>query len=145
MCTREEIAKWITLSGPSIDCIIIPTGMDTNNYLVIDRDFWCSKINCIYKYDIDNDKWIKIHGFNNIDNIMSQFSAALDVKKQILFLSQNDCVTQIQLNDNNIRNDNHNNTTSNPKYSKSIIVNNSLFIIGGSNYNSILKWDSKKK
>eukprot|EP01084_Bolivina_argentea_P051260 94293_1 len=96
MCANQESIKWILLNScpcQTNSSMAIPTGIDRNNYLVVEYDF--VKINCIYKYDIDNDKWIKINGFNNMENI-SSFSAALDVKKQILFLLSLDYVTQIQ-------------------------------------------------
>eukprot|EP01084_Bolivina_argentea_P086278 155944_1 len=106
MCTKESVAKWISV--PSCPCtdIIIPTGVDQNNYIVIDEKVLSSGINCIYKYNIDTNKWNKISGLNNIRNV-SYFSAALDVKKQILYLIHSDSVRQIQLNNNNINNINN--------------------------------------
>eukprot|EP01084_Bolivina_argentea_P307285 531097_1 len=86
MCTNQDSIKWIELSSCPAGHLSVPSGIDRNNYLVFDRDFWYTEINCIFhKYDFDNDKWIKINVFNNIEN-MSPFSAALDVKKQILLL-----------------------------------------------------------
>eukprot|EP01084_Bolivina_argentea_P043721 80526_1 len=113
MSADQFSTKWIDLTScPSSNCIIVPTAMDKNNYIIIDycddHNLWGAKIiDCIHKYDIDNDKWIKINGFNNMENI-SSFSAAFDVKKQILFLFRRDHITQIQLNNNHIINDNHN-------------------------------------
>eukprot|EP01084_Bolivina_argentea_P159878 278463_1 len=146
MTATESSTKWMDLT--TCDCvgtrISIATGMDKNNYICIDRSFLGDEIYCIYKYNIDIDKWTKIDGFNGMKNI-SAFSAALDIKKQILFLLHRRCLTEIQLNNSNhIRNYNHNNTT-NRWTSKSIVVNNSLFIIGGNNNNSVLKWNSQKK
>eukprot|EP01084_Bolivina_argentea_P159877 278462_1 len=143
MTATESSTKWMDLT--TCDCvgtrISIATGMDKNNYICIDRSFLGDEIYCIYKYNIDIDKWTKIDGFNGVENI-SAFSATLDIKKQILFLCRQRCLTQIQLNNNHIRHDNH---TTNPWASESIVVNNSLFFVGGHNNNSVLKWDSKKK
>eukprot|EP01084_Bolivina_argentea_P227771 384738_1 len=89
MSTNTTSTNWVHLTSfPSISFIKIPTGTDRNNYIVVDVDVWNSKINCLYKYNIDNNKWIKINGFNNMKNI-SLFSSAFDANKQILFLSQN--------------------------------------------------------
>eukprot|EP01084_Bolivina_argentea_P246909 413124_1 len=138
MSTNQFSTKWISLIECPASKIHCPIGVDRDNYIVIDAKF---KINCIYKYDIDNDKWIKMDGFN-VENIQS-FSAALDVKKQILFVSSHSCVTQIELNNNNITNHTHN-VEMYMASAKSIIINNSLFIIGGMDNNSIFKWDSQK-
>eukprot|EP01084_Bolivina_argentea_P119175 211333_1 len=86
--------KWDNLTDcpiSSSNAINIPMGIDGNNYIVIDDH----KISCMYKYDVQTDKWIKMNGFKNI----SYLSAALDVKKQILFLFCRDCLTQISLTD----------------------------------------------
>eukprot|EP01084_Bolivina_argentea_P119178 211337_1 len=88
--------KWDNLTDYPISysyAIDIPNGANGNNYIAIEH---CSKeIKCIYKYDVQTDKWIKMNGFKNI----SYLSAALDVKKQILFLFCRDCLTQISLTD----------------------------------------------
>eukprot|EP01084_Bolivina_argentea_P043722 80529_1 len=117
MSADQFSTKWIYLTScPSSarNCIIVPTAMDKNNYIIIDycddhyHNLWDAKIiDCIHKYDIDNDKWIKINGFNNMENI-SSFSAALDVTKKILYLFCPHILTQIQLNNNNITNHTHN-------------------------------------
>eukprot|EP01084_Bolivina_argentea_P008957 16772_1 len=139
--------KWIHLNSWSGTCTgihyKIPTGTDRNNYIVIEIDNEFTKINCIHKYNIDNDKWTKIDGFNDV-KITSVISTALDVHKQILFLLQRQCITQMQLDNNNVINDTHN-IIMKFDNSKSIIVNNSLFALGGEYNNSILKWDSEKK
>eukprot|EP01084_Bolivina_argentea_P281395 481459_1 len=145
MCTKQDSIKWILLNSfTRRGSLIVPTGMDRNNYIIIDYAYWQGKMNCIRKYDIDNDKWIKIDGFNNMENIPPYFSAALDVKKQILFLSRHGCVTQIQLNNNNISNHNYNNKRDDYLQSSSIAVNNSLFTIGAIHH-SIFKWDLENK
>eukprot|EP01084_Bolivina_argentea_P051259 94292_1 len=161
MSTNQFSTKWIEISHcPGSNYPTVPTGMDKNNYIVIDHDRLCTKINCIHKYDINddkwieidgfnkydiyNDKWIEIDGFNNMENLHG-FSNALDVKKQTLFLLHRNCLTQMQLNNNNISYDTHNVEMNSPQDSKSIIVNNSLFIVGGSCNNVILEWNSKSK
>eukprot|EP01084_Bolivina_argentea_P055447 101656_1 len=148
MSDNNDDTKWSTLNScPKIGYIHIPSGVDKNNYIAIDSNAGCSKINCIHKYDIDSDKWSKIDGLNNLN--MARFSAALNVKDQILFLSRNNYLTQIQLKNNNINHYNHNieipKLIPYPSTSKSIIRKNALFIVGGCDNNLMLKWDSQNK
>eukprot|EP01084_Bolivina_argentea_P125832 222891_1 len=143
MSANQPSIKWTSLASyPRTNYTIIPTGIDRNNYIVIDRT-GNTKINGIYKYIIENDTWM-IKNLNNIENITTT-SAALDVGKQILFTFSNDFVTQIQLNSNRVSIDNHNIEIDELYDTVSIIKNDSLFIIGGSNNNSILKWSSESK
>eukprot|EP01084_Bolivina_argentea_P284097 486766_1 len=102
MSTNQLSTTWISLKEfpVSISSIKIPTGIDRNNYIVINHDFRLNKINCIFKYNIDNDKWIKMDSFDNVKNI-EKFSVALDVKRQILFLSHFNSITQIALKNSN--------------------------------------------
>eukprot|EP01084_Bolivina_argentea_P308931 534305_1 len=155
MSTTETSAKWISLTQPPGDRVNISSGMDGNNYIVIDYNVHCMDgmdgmdgiING-WKYNIDNDKWIKMDSLSSlwIENMSSSlsFSTAVDVQKQILFLLCCDHITQIQLNSGNIVNDNHNMQIKYPSTtnyaSTIIIINNSLLIIGGEENNSILKW-----
>eukprot|EP01084_Bolivina_argentea_P047357 87246_1 len=128
---------------PISHSIKIPTGIDSNNYIAIDHNWPSNKIDSIYKYNIDNDKWIKMDSFDNVKNIATFSAATLDVKRRILFLSQSKSVTQIELKNNNpIINDIHNTRiiTTAP-----IIINNSLFIVGGFDSNSIWKWNLENK
>eukprot|EP01084_Bolivina_argentea_P313313 542573_1 len=86
-------------------------------------------------------------GLNNIQNI-SSLSAALDAQKQILYLVHKDSVNEIQLNNNNINNYTHNitiNSVSSYSSTRSVILNGSLFIVGGYGNNSILKWNPQSK
>eukprot|EP01084_Bolivina_argentea_P159875 278459_1 len=114
MTATESSTKWMDLTSCVGTRTTIPTGIDKNNYICIDRSLLGNEIYCIYKYNIDIDKWTKIDDFNGVENI-SAFSATLDIKKQILFLLQSDCVIEIQLNNNNIRNDNHKHTINTPR------------------------------
>eukprot|EP01084_Bolivina_argentea_P313311 542568_1 len=144
MCSNQDSAKWIDVAScPITDFITIPTGINRNNYIVIDRKFASNRINCIYKYDINTNKWNKISGLNNMQNI-SPCSATLDVKKQILYLIHKDSVSEIQLNNSNINNYTHNTTINGVLRAKGVILNDSLFIVGGGN-NSILKWNLETK
>eukprot|EP01084_Bolivina_argentea_P316415 548462_1 len=98
MSTNES---WIALTAcPCLNCLIFPNGMDINNYFIIAYHPSIQKINCIYKYHTDTDKWNKIDGCNVIQR-NEYVSAAVDVKKHLLFLSDRDSVTQIQLNNGN--------------------------------------------
>eukprot|EP01084_Bolivina_argentea_P168889 292795_1 len=101
MCTSQTSEKWMYVAACPLSVHFVdmrmPSGIDLNNYIIIDHDWISNKINCIYKYNINTDKWRKIDVCNDIPNI-TWFSAALDAKKQILFLSQKHCITQIELN-----------------------------------------------
>eukprot|EP01084_Bolivina_argentea_P091302 164376_1 len=141
MSTKQPSTMFTDLTPhPSTTAIVIPSNIDRNNYVVIDRNFGWTKINCIYKYNIENDKWIKMDGVNNMEN-MSYFASVLDVKKQILFLFRANCLTQIHLNNNHINTDKYN--IGNIFGVKTIIIKDSLFIVGCAN--SILKWNSDVK
>eukprot|EP01084_Bolivina_argentea_P302732 522589_1 len=131
MCTKQSFAKWIDVAlCPITDYMTVPAGIDQNNYIVIGRQFTLQRISCVYKYNINTDKWRNISGLNNIQNI-SSCSATLDVKKQILYLFHSDSVSEIQLNDSNTNNYTHNTTINLVSTTKSIILNDSFFIIGG--------------
>eukprot|EP01084_Bolivina_argentea_P008954 16765_1 len=147
MCTNQYSIKWILLNSypTNTSSITIPTGIDRNNYIVIDRDY--TDINCIYKYDIDNDKWTKIDGFSDVQ-ITSHFSAALDVNKQMLFLVNQDSITQIQLNNSetkNYENDDALHIAFDATGGKTIAFNDSLLIIGGEYNASIWQWKLENK
>eukprot|EP01084_Bolivina_argentea_P091299 164372_1 len=139
MSTNES---WMGLTAcPCLNRFIVPNGIDIGNYIAIDVAY--TQINCIYKYHTDTDKWNRIDGCNDIQKD-KRVSAALDVKKHLLYLSNGDSVTQIQLNNGNMNDYTTNIDTNYPSTnSTSIILNDSLFIIGGSENNSILKWDSE--
>eukprot|EP01084_Bolivina_argentea_P295208 508176_1 len=146
MSAIKSSTKYIHLAScpSSINDITVPTTIDRNNYIVIDYGDQCD---CVYKYNVENDKWNKIYVatsscFSFLDT-SSCFSAALDVKNQILFLFRDNCMTQIQLN-NNINNTKYNEICSTYS-SKCTIINNSLFIVGGYYNKSILKWNSEKQ
>eukprot|EP01084_Bolivina_argentea_P218975 371481_1 len=101
MSAQQPSKKWSNLAScPSTNYMTSPTGRDRNTYIVIDNSNYC-----IYKYNIENDKWIEIDFDKKPFNVDT---AALDVKKEILYLFDNKSVTQIQLNNNHINNDNHN-------------------------------------
>eukprot|EP01084_Bolivina_argentea_P220702 373989_1 len=145
MSTNQSTEKWIHLTAPPSKTVILPNGVDKNNYIVIDWDWQSKKINCICKYNINTDKWTKINGCNDIENIPA-FSAAVDTKNQVLFLSYKGYVTQIHLNNGNIHKNTYNveaNYVSGS--SRSIIINNSLFVVGGIFNKTILKWNSESQ
>eukprot|EP01084_Bolivina_argentea_P207078 353396_1 len=149
MSTTHSAVKWSYLVSCPSNEVRIPTGRDGNNYIVMDRI-----INCVYKYNIENDIWIKID-FNNPEKMttfstafstaldvkkQTAFSTALDVKKQILFLFTKHSIIQMTLDYNYISNDNHKKDYS----AHSIVINDSLFSISHGS-NSILKWNSENK
>ncbi len=141
----STIESWMDLTACPFHRLTVPNGIDMNNYIAIN---W-GKINDIYKYNTDTDKWNKIDGCNAALDVKKHlwFSAALDVKKHLLYLSNKYYVTQIQLNSGNIIFKNTNNIETNypSRSSKSIILNDSLFIIGGYYNKLILKWNSESE
>eukprot|EP01084_Bolivina_argentea_P059025 107739_1 len=143
MSDNESSKKWIHLTSyPGTNHLTVPSKVDANNYIVIDHTY--NEIKYIYQYDIDTNKWNKLDGIKNVSN-MSAFSATLDVKKQILFTFTRNHVTQIHLHNTHISTDTDNFVIDDPHGSKSIIVNNSLFLIGGDTNDSILKWNLGSK
>eukprot|EP01084_Bolivina_argentea_P168890 292796_1 len=149
MSTNEVSTKWMNLVSVGVISTIhelrASTGMDKNNYFVIDYLWVSNEINSIYKYDIDKDKWNPIEGINNIANVTS-FSAALDAKKQILFLFRNGYLTQIDIDKVHITHHTHNIPTNIASGSNNIIINNSLFVFPYDNgTKSIWKWNTESK
>eukprot|EP01084_Bolivina_argentea_P253699 426272_1 len=160
---NKSVTDWISLSrcpaSFTASSISVPSGVDTNNYLTIDYKQYLNTI-AVHKYDFPCDDWIEIETkrknyYTHAEyplKTTSTFSAAMDTNKQILLLSQKNCVTQISLNQSEYTiqipvNYDYNpvNRITAPECSKSIIINNSLFIVGGSNNSSILKWDLESK
>eukprot|EP01083_Nonionella_stella_P235483 828012_1 len=138
MSTNQTAEKWIHLTAFACDgYVILPTGTGKNNYIA--TGFNHSKINSISRYNTNTDKWTKINHCNDIESAIYE-NATFDVKKQILSLVCKCHITQIQLNNGNMCNNTHDIETNG---STSIIVNNSLFIIGGVSNKSIFKWNSE--
>eukprot|EP01084_Bolivina_argentea_P107661 192487_1 len=96
MSTNES---WAGLTSCPCNRLIVPSGTDINNYIVMDA-YNSLGIGYIHKYNTDTDKWNQINGCINIKK-NAWFSAALDVKKHLLYLSNKDSVTQIHLNNLN--------------------------------------------
>eukprot|EP01084_Bolivina_argentea_P077090 139775_1 len=153
-CYDLKENKWENGLFPSLD--VEQNEMEgIGNYIFLDSlngDFlYIGAINCPLVYiDINcMDKWIEMDININLENTssfsISSFSAVLNVKKQTLFLSRQNDFTQIQFNNNHISNYNHNASIDLESSSQSIIINDSLFIIGGSGNNSIWKWHSETK
>eukprot|EP01084_Bolivina_argentea_P107053 191440_1 len=64
---KQQIAEWIPLTSfPHTYRTVVPSGIDKDNYIIIDYNMKHSIINSIDKYNINTDKWSKIDGFNNI-------------------------------------------------------------------------------
>eukprot|EP01084_Bolivina_argentea_P086276 155942_1 len=123
--------------------MIVPYGIDDNNYIVIARcnsiyEFEKNYIICIYKYNIDTDQWIKMNDYNQVLNT-SAYSAALNVNKQILFILVSKTLTEIKLDTCEI-NIHTINDAINQVNSTIFFGNNSLFL-GDICSKSILKWN----
>eukprot|EP01084_Bolivina_argentea_P249760 418259_1 len=154
MCANQ-FSTWMAITECPVtnydNHIRIPTGIDKNNYIAIENEWWLleESVICIHKYDIDNNKWIKMDGVNNTE-IISYCCTSFDVKKQILFLLNRDQLTQMQLNNTNIIQhceSNQYNEINLTTSTKIISVNNSLFIIGGfgGHNDSIWQWNVENK
>eukprot|EP01084_Bolivina_argentea_P221311 374865_1 len=149
MCTVEASTKWISLSPcPISDSMTIPTGVDVNNYIIIDHKV--SKIHCIYKYNIHGNKWDEIPGSGNYHIQNPWFSTAIDTKTQILYLFGDNYFTQINTNSNHISNIAIKTASSLGndivhKY-QGFIINNSVFVLSSVDaYDNrgILKWNAE--
>eukprot|EP01084_Bolivina_argentea_P307288 531101_1 len=141
MSANQSLTSWAQLTSCPTNTTSVPIGIDRNNYIAIDGDALLNKINCIYKYNIENDKWIKMDSFSS-ENVSHFSTATLDAKKQILFLAGRNSMTQMRLNTNQISNYNHKVEITRRYKSNSIMANDSLFVFYG---NSILKWNSENK
>eukprot|EP01084_Bolivina_argentea_P230892 389515_1 len=145
--------KWISLhshpftNNPCINpvSITVPTGIDKDNYIVISCGTFGNGKNSIQKYDFNTDKWSTIDDLNDFNDVSSWTCASLDAQKQTIFLLYGNQLTQIALNSNQLCNNNLNTTVHFTSTSKCITVNNSLFVVGGTENNSILKWNSENK
>eukprot|EP01084_Bolivina_argentea_P313314 542574_1 len=149
MSTDEISNKWINLRAPRIiHHMTVPTGVERDNYVIIDRDFNSNIIRYIYKYNINNDKWVKMDCIKNLNlKNVAEFSgsAALDVNKQILYLLHNEVITQICLKNGNVNNYKHNTYIHCSSTTTIILLEGSLFAVGGTDSSSIWKWDIEKK
>eukprot|EP01084_Bolivina_argentea_P107831 192767_1 len=146
MSTNEVSTEWVNLLPNPItgkyNYMCNPTGINGNNYIIIECQ--TLKINAIYKYKIDTDQWSKIDGYEDIQ--INSFSSAFNVTKQTLFATSPTHIIQIQLNNGNIIKYNHNLKIKTPcKSSKTIILNDSLLIIGGYTNDFIWKYDFENK
>ncbi len=131
----------------TLECSII-VGIDQKNYIALQMQQSHKKtvkfIN-IYKYCIKKDQWNIICKINTFW-VYGFISATLDTKKQTLFLFGIDYVKAIQLKNKSINNYSHPIIIPHiPEGSKCIITNKNLFLIGGWNNNSILKWNEQTK
>eukprot|EP01084_Bolivina_argentea_P104065 186380_1 len=131
--------KWESVSPcPSANTIqCVPTELTKENYIVIERNTCI----CIYKYNFQTDTWSKM--MNKPSTIYPNL-ASIDTKKKELWMYDAFSLAQIQLHGNY-----HCNTVQKRKYTgvigKGVFINNSFHIIGGSNNNCIIYWNSKNK
>ncbi|MCP4990088.1 MAG: hypothetical protein GY928_29805, partial [Colwellia sp.] len=117
----------------------IPSGINKDNYICI-TDSGQSQI-AIHKYDVETNEWREM--YHQIDDY-KYASTALDIKNQIIYTVVFNKVKQIDLNNNTLLTHNVENDHGIKWHSKIIVLNNSLYVLGGDE-NSILKWDSNKK
>eukprot|EP01084_Bolivina_argentea_P218974 371478_1 len=139
----STIEHWISLQPcPTTHFLSAPTGIDKNNYIIIDHHF--SKINCIHKYDINTDNWLKINVSNQLE-VSTGFTSTFNAKKQVIHIFSNNCLTYLQLTNNTIRTENVSNSSYIVSVSKIILLNNSLFLISGFNNSMILEYNIQTK
>eukprot|EP01084_Bolivina_argentea_P059148 107967_1 len=152
MSTKETSTKWHNLLAcPATSFIRIPTGIDKNNYIVIEFDqkdvemsILTNNVISIYKYNTNTYKWNKITDLNNYG--VQHFSATFDATKQILYLFHTNSLTEIQISNNHINNVIYNNTTTelfqNLYNVTSIIINSSVFVFSSGD-SAVLNWNSE--
>eukprot|EP01084_Bolivina_argentea_P168888 292793_1 len=144
-CAKSSTkSPWIDLNpSPCANIMTIPTGIDKNNYIVIDtEDAMWDKIVHIYKYNIHKDKWIKMYDYT-MENMDDEGQWILDVKKQILFLFYKLSCTEIELNSGSKRTYKYGENHFLSPATKSVIVNDSFYFVQWRHL--IFKWNPEKK
>ncbi len=115
----------------------IPSGINKENYICV-SDSDQSQIT-IHKYDVETNEWGEMFQF--VDDYKYS-STALDIKNQMIYTVKFSEMKQIDLNNNTMLTHNVEDDHGIDWNSKSIVLNNSLYVLGCEN--SILKWDSNK-
>eukprot|EP01084_Bolivina_argentea_P003529 6639_1 len=152
--TEEPSITWLPLAFPhSMNCCI-PTGIDKDNYIIIDVGSESNnKIKGFYQYDIANNKWTKMdiptHDFECIEYV---YHSVLDRNKRILYifgkggfkLQYSMTISQLHLNNNKCYNDKI--TLSIIDETKmGIMLNNSLIMLTGKFWDGILQYNTENK
>eukprot|EP01084_Bolivina_argentea_P312253 540585_1 len=147
------MSKYVKLSSyPGNNYFYAPTGMDKDNYVVVEYNRvssgstqqHCGAINCVHKYNIYHDTWTTMYtsdDFGSASGSLGIGAACINAKKQIIHSFSKNRLIKIQLNGEKITNEFMENIPNIDRSSNSIVYNNSLFIIGGFHNNSVLKYD----
>eukprot|EP01084_Bolivina_argentea_P275357 469580_1 len=141
LMATEHLAKWFNLASCPISkiFIIVPSGINKDNFIVIEKD-----ICCIHKYNINSNKWTTTDVSETIGDIICDH-AALDTHQNVLYFLSESNLVQMELNTNKITKSLLASQTTHDLTSECIILNNELFLIGGESSYSISKWNAKTK
>eukprot|EP01084_Bolivina_argentea_P035971 66579_1 len=156
---NKRSVEWIDLASCprySDSNLIDPTGMNKDNFIVLEynrNDY--DRINFIHKYNIYTDKWTTIDDLSDASiwdtALYGEFYPAFDTKQNVLYFV-NATLMQIELNNNIITkhiSSQHFDSSHRHIYhglcSKCVILNNELFVIGGTWSHSISKWNKRTK
>eukprot|EP01084_Bolivina_argentea_P275356 469579_1 len=139
--STEHFTKWFDLASCPVseNGRIVPTGLNKDNFIVIEKD-----ICCIHKYNINSNKWTTTDVSETIGDIICDH-AALDTHQNVLYFLSESNLVQMELNTNKITKSLLASQTTHDLTSECIILNNELFVIGGMSSDSISKWNGKTK
>eukprot|EP01084_Bolivina_argentea_P160420 279354_1 len=144
--STEYSPRWIDLeSCPSLNpnsYFIVPTGINKDNFIVLEISEYEKTIEYIHIYNTNTNKWTTTQ-INISICATKPFYPAFDANRNILYFLYKNYLMQMELNDQKITKhllSSENNHNSN---SQCVIVNNELFVIGGDNCYSISKWNAE--
>eukprot|EP01084_Bolivina_argentea_P152799 266458_1 len=154
--SKSDLKQWEHLtSGPwfsyffqdGIDkddyILLIPDGIDKDNFIVLAIDIYTYKVDYIYKYNINTNKWetsIKM----DKHNIEPYYVSYPVLHKNNIYFTDGECLSILNVTTKTITKH-----PCNRKFidwsSKLAILNDELFVIGGNIRDSISKWNAKTK
>eukprot|EP01084_Bolivina_argentea_P275360 469585_1 len=144
--STEHLAKWFNLESCPLSQIgiIFPSGINKDNFIVINKSYSSSCACFIHKYNINTNKWTTTDVSETIGDIICDH-AALDTHQNVLYFLSESNLVQMELNTNKITKSLLASQTTHDLTSECIILNNELFLIGGESSYSISKWNGKTK
>eukprot|EP01084_Bolivina_argentea_P152800 266459_1 len=123
--------------------LLIPDGIDKDNFIVLGIDRDTHKLFYIYKYNINTNKWetsIKM----DKHNIEPYYVSYPVLHKNNIYFTDGECLSILNVTTKTITKH-----PCNRKFidwsSKLAILNDELFVIGGNIRDSISKWNAKTK
>ena len=138
-------AKWVELTTFPFKYFAAPIRLNHNEFIVVpDKASDCPS-DCLYKYNIKHDKWIKWIKYPK-DLITSDYhTAARDEKNRIIYVYAGSTQTILIIHEDDHKCIIHKNTGYLGINPHSIVANNEFHIIGGSENPNHFVWDSKNK